>query len=58
MDKLRRFKSDLIVLAIMVFCCGGMILIVKYHEAQRNKAIINANVYPSINNHNYKPLNK
>ena len=53
MNKLKRFKTDLIVLAIMVFCCGGMIWIVKYHEAKRTNPIINANVYPTINN--YKP---
>jgi hypothetical protein len=55
MDKLRRFKTDLIVLAIMVFCCGGMIWIANKAEAQRNKPIIKANHYPTINNHNYKP---
>jgi hypothetical protein len=55
MNKFKRFKTDLIVLAIMVFCCSGMIWIVKYHEAKRNKQSVNANVYPTINNRNYKP---
>jgi hypothetical protein len=53
MKKLNRFKTDLIVLAIMTLCCSGMIWIANKAEAQRKKPIINANVYPSINN--YKP---
>ena len=55
MNKFKRFKTDLIVLAIMVFCCSGMIWIANKAESKRNKPIINANVYPTINNHNYKP---
>ena len=55
MDKLRRFKSELIVLAIMVFCCAGMIIIAEYAHNARKKPTVNANVYPSINNHNLKP---
>jgi glutamine amidotransferase PdxT len=55
MDKLRRFKSELIVLAIMVFCCAGMIIIAEYAHNARKKQTVNANVYPTINNHNYKP---
>ena len=55
MDKLRRYKTDLIVLAIMVVCCGGMIFIAKHAHNARKKQSVNANVYPSINNHNYKP---
>jgi hypothetical protein len=48
----------MIVALIAIICCAGMIIIAEYAHNARKKPTVNANVYPTINNHNFKPLNK
>jgi len=55
--KLQKLKTELIVLAIMVLCCAGMMLISEIAHQARKKPSVHAteSLYPSINNHNIKP---
>jgi hypothetical protein len=57
-SKLKKLKTDLTILAIMVLCCGGMIYISSLAHKARKKPSVQAteSLYPSINNHNIKPL--
>jgi glutamine amidotransferase PdxT len=59
MDKLtpyqKRLQTQMIVALITIVCCAGMIIIAEYAHNARKKQTVNANFYPTINNHNYKP---
>jgi len=56
-SKLQKLKTELIVLAIMVLCCAGMMLISEIaHQARKKPSAQATDMYPSINNHNIKPL--
>jgi uncharacterized alpha/beta hydrolase family protein len=56
-SKLKKLKTELIVLAIMVLCCGGMIYISSLaHQARKKPSVQATDIYPTINNHNIKPL--
>jgi glutamine amidotransferase PdxT len=51
----KRLQTQMIVALIAIVCCAGMIMIAEYAHNARKKPTVNANFYPSINNHNIKP---
>lgn len=50
----------MILALIAIVCCAGMILIAEIAHNVRKKPTVHSteNLYPTINNHNFKPLNK
>jgi hypothetical protein len=50
----KKLQTQMIVALIAILCCAGMIIFAEYaHNARKQP--VNANFYPSINNHNLKP---
>jgi hypothetical protein len=56
----KRLQTHMILALIAIVCCAGMILIAEIAHNARKKPTVHSteNLYPTINNHNFKPLNK
>ena len=51
-----RFTAHLKLFALCALACALMIIVSELAHQARKKPTIKANVYPTINNHNIKPL--
>ena len=52
----KKLQTHMLITLIAILCCAGMVLISELAHQARKKPTPSANYYPTINNHNIKPL--
>jgi hypothetical protein len=54
----KKLQTHMLITLIAIVCCAGMVLISEIAHQARKKPSVQAteSLYPSINNHNIKPL--
>jgi hypothetical protein len=54
----KKLQTHMLITLIAILCCAGMVLISEIAHQARKKPSVQAteSLYPSINNHNIKPL--
>jgi uncharacterized alpha/beta hydrolase family protein len=53
----KKLQTHMIITLIAIVCCAGMVLISEIaHKARKKPSVQAADIYPTINNHNIKPL--